>query len=864
MPQTLALIVAYVGGGTITAAMVVQAVIEIVVIAASYAYQQSQAAKMKRMLQGASALDNSRTLDIREPAASRKIIYGTIRAGGTLVYISTSGTGREYLHFIIAHAGHECSAIGNVYLNGELVPLDGSGNATGKYAGYVRVKFHLGSPTQTVDTDLQTDVGSTEWPNTSCLKGICYSYVRLKANQDLFPSGIPNYTALISGKLIYDPRSTLTAFSSNAALVLRDFLTDTTLGLGATSAEIDDAATITAANICDEVVNLNPSGTELRYALHGMVDSATPAGTTIGDLLSAMSGICPYAGGYFRMKAGAHTSSVQTLTMDDARAGISVATGDAINDAFNGVKGVYISDKNLWQPGDFPPVTNITTAGAFVVGQRYTILTVGTTTWTAIGAASNTAGVTFTATGAGSGTGTADQYLGEDGGLRTWKDINLPFTISSATAQRLAKIELERSRRDKTVIFKGKLTLLNIQVGDTVALTWARYGWATKLFEVTDFQFSVDDSNPAAPTLGIDLTLRETDSTAWSWSSSNEAVVASTPPVATYIDQTVVSAPAGLSLSTSNFQQTDGTIAPRLAVTITLPTDSYVLQGGYEHIEYKKSADTNWIIWSTTHNPNVVTEYITDVVSGTSYDVRVRLENVFGVRSAYSSGTYTPTNDTTAPATPTGLSALSGVASVVLAWADNTESDFDVYEVYRNTVNSFPGGTPLWVGTATSFIDTTGTAGTTYYYWLKAVDTSVNRSAATASVNATPTAYVSGGIVAQATAGSLSSFATSYTTGPSVTFTAVAGRTYTIDVSGDYWQNIDTPGLTLTAAIHKNGSLLRSVAVAFAAFDAKAPFSLSYADAPGAGSVTYDIRLKISAAGGANQGQIVNPLIVVS
>ena len=51
------------------------------------------------------------------------------------------------------------------------------------------------------------------------------------------------------------------------------------------------------------------------------------------------------------------------------------------------------------------PVT--VTAGAFVVGTTYTIVSVGNTNFVAIGATSNTVGVIFTATGAGSGTGTA-------------------------------------------------------------------------------------------------------------------------------------------------------------------------------------------------------------------------------------------------------------------------------------------------------------------------------------------------------------------------------------------------------------------------------------------------------------------------
>lgn len=56
-------------------------------------------------------------------------------------------------------------------------------------------------------------------------------------------------------------------------------------------------------------------------------------------------------------------------------------------------------------------------ATALVVGYTYTILTVGTTNWVAVGATSNTVGVVFVATGAGTGTGTA-----------TWNSNIVPFT----------------------------------------------------------------------------------------------------------------------------------------------------------------------------------------------------------------------------------------------------------------------------------------------------------------------------------------------------------------------------------------------------------------------------------------------------
>jgi len=68
------------------------------------------------------------------------------------------------------------------------------------------------------------------------------------------------------------------------------------------------------------------------------------------------------------------------------------------------------------------------TAGSFVVGTVYTILTAGTTDFTAIGAANSNVGTTFTATGVGTGTGTAG---------RTYQSVDIYIktqTPSSDTA----------------------------------------------------------------------------------------------------------------------------------------------------------------------------------------------------------------------------------------------------------------------------------------------------------------------------------------------------------------------------------------------------------------------------------------------
>jgi hypothetical protein len=65
---------------------------------------------------------------------------------------------------------------------------------------------------------------------------------------------------------------------------------------------------------------------------------------------------------------------------------------------------LYISSLNDYNSEVFP--TQVA-AGSLSAGTQYTIYVTGSTDWTAVGAASNMTGVTFTATGAGSGTGTA-------------------------------------------------------------------------------------------------------------------------------------------------------------------------------------------------------------------------------------------------------------------------------------------------------------------------------------------------------------------------------------------------------------------------------------------------------------------------
>jgi len=79
-------------------------------------------------------------------------------------------------------------------------------------------------------------------------------------------------------------------------------------------------------------------------------------------------------------------------------------------------------------------------AGSFIVGNQYSILSVGSTDFTLIGASANTIGVIFTATGVGSGSGSATniptigKYLSSTGSTAYWASPDAGGGVSIVSA----------------------------------------------------------------------------------------------------------------------------------------------------------------------------------------------------------------------------------------------------------------------------------------------------------------------------------------------------------------------------------------------------------------------------------------------
>jgi hypothetical protein len=143
----------------------------------------------------AKATMQGRTVSVRSPAASRRIVYGRARAGGTIVYIeSRRGADKEdgILDLVIVLSGRPVQSIGAVYFDGEMA-INAAGAAQGRYAGFATVQKQYGTETSSaLSTLISVSATSGKWTAEHRMQGCAAIHVSLTTSPDVYPSGIPN------------------------------------------------------------------------------------------------------------------------------------------------------------------------------------------------------------------------------------------------------------------------------------------------------------------------------------------------------------------------------------------------------------------------------------------------------------------------------------------------------------------------------------------------------------------------------------------------------------------------------------------------------------------------------------------------
>ena len=513
----------------------------------------------------------------RDAAAPQEFAYGECRKGGPITYLETT-RGGSVLYMIIPLAAHEIESVEAVYINDEVARITGDSfgpNGRGREgAGWVlndnwtddpgehevRIFYHLGNQTSITDTFANSSVesldsvffntgssdvdsqnfGGTGQPTKTSFvgNGIAYLFVILTYASGVFQNGIPTFTAQIRGKKVYDPRTTTTAYSNNTALCIRDYLTS---AYGLSDPQVDDTVFGNAANVCDELIDLAPlsdawsSGvsyqtasfniftgvsisvskvsndgfnyvcilshtssastepgvgvdwetyweldTEKRYTLNGVVNAGQNYGDVLQQMLTSCAGTLFWGAGNWKLIVGDYNAPTKTLTLDDFRSNITVQTRTNLRDQFNRVQGVFNDANQRYITADYPPIPS----------------------------AADYAGSAF---------------LAEDGGVEQALDLDLPFTTSGATAQRLAKMTLFRGREQIVVEAEFGMNAFDIEVGEIIALTIDRYdGWTNKEFEVASWRFFIGSEGD----LRVAMSLRETSSAAFSWDAEEAEIIA--------------------------------------------------------------------------------------------------------------------------------------------------------------------------------------------------------------------------------------------------------------------------------------------------------------------------------------------------
>lgn len=490
-------------------------------------------------------VSNNRRQMIKQPTFPRRAVYGETRVSGLLAHVESTENDK-FLHLVICVASHEVEAIGTasgsnttgIFINDEEITLNSNGicQTPTKFFRKVRIYFHLGADNQAADTNLVSE--SSVWTDQHRLQGIAYMYARLEFDRNAFASGLPNISAKVKGRKVFDPRDSSTSFSTNPALCIRDYLTNTRFGLGASSTEINDTDFATAANVCDETVNLVAGGSESRYTFNGSVESGDSAKSNLEKMITSLGGIISYSNGQFTIKAAKYVSPSMTITEADLIGNLSVSTRKSKRDNFNSIKGIFAPTTTNFVPADYPTVTSST-------------------------------------------------FINEDG-EQIFVNYDLPFTTSSSMAQRLAKIQLYQNRQQIVLQIGMNLKGFKLAIGDTVQFTNAKLGMTNKIFEVVEWSLKTDNAE-----VGIAVTLRETASSVYDWTESVDEASFQQDNT-TLPDPFTIEAP---SLSVSDELQVFNEKA--LSVLVAQPTSASVYADQFE-VEAKKSSDTNFIAIGTS------------------------------------------------------------------------------------------------------------------------------------------------------------------------------------------------------------------------------------------------------------------------
>jgi hypothetical protein len=555
------------------------------------------------------------------------VIYGTRRVGGTIVFVETSGGSNTYLYLCLVLGEGEVQAIGDVYIDDVLLT---SGS---RHFNYVTVDKKLGTDAQAASTVL---TAAPSWGSTDKLSGVAYLGVRLTYNADVF-SGIPTITADVQGRKVYDPRTSTTAYSSNPALCLRDYLTNTRYGKGLPTSVIDDVTFSAAANDCDVTVDSYDGGPSVKaFSCNAVLLTDKTLFNNVKIFLSGMQGIMPYQNGQYRLFIEKDKASTFDFTTDNMIGGFSMA-GSSKSSKYNKVTAKFVNPEANWQPDSV--------------------------IWPDAASAD------------------ATQYLAEDSNIELATEVNLTTVTNYYQARNIAKTVVLASRLAGIRLdFVATSEALNCVVGDVVTVTHPTPGWNEKQFRVTRLVLNYDGT--------VAVSLVEHIAAVYPWVQDKVQPVSAQSNLPDPFD---IAAP--VLLVTDDLRAYNEDVTSVLFATVST-SNSFVTN--FE-VQSKLEGTTDWVNMGQAGGGFFEQ---TNVQDGRIYSVRARTLNTLGVRSAWNTVDHQVVGKTAPPSDVTNLTGNLIGNQYLLTWDAVPDLDLSYYRVryaspdsggsYENSVSLVP------------------------------------------------------------------------------------------------------------------------------------------------------------------------------
>lgn len=218
----------------------------------------------------------ARMVNLRQPISYFEHAYGLVRKGGPVAFWKARG-GKRYYDVILA--ARQINGIRQWFADETEFTINGSGfaqEARFQSGGTSRLQVvpYLGGPGQIAPALIKDNF--TEWTPSHDMAGLAHivAVAETVAAEDfsrVYPSGRePVIAPVIEGYLCYDPRDQQTKWTTNAALIIADWVTSKD-GL---DREVDWEQVAIEADICDQTI-LDRNGNPVpRWQLSGVYSSA--------------------------------------------------------------------------------------------------------------------------------------------------------------------------------------------------------------------------------------------------------------------------------------------------------------------------------------------------------------------------------------------------------------------------------------------------------------------------------------------------------------------------------------------------------------------------------------------------------------